>query len=56
MRREETHPALVQEPMEKRPLGSLIRKLMGRFDIYVKEIKGRRRRKWFRTKCYDGFW
>jgi hypothetical protein len=40
MRREETHPAFVQEPMEKRPLGSLIRKIIGSYDVYVKEIKG----------------
>jgi hypothetical protein len=37
MRREETHPELVQEPMEKRPFGSLIRN-DERLDMYVKEI------------------
>jgi hypothetical protein len=55
MRREETHPEFVQEPMEKRPLGSLIRKVMGRFDMYVKEIKEWRRKNGLGTNATMDF-
>jgi len=39
MRREETHPALVQEPMEERPLGSLIRKMVRGLTCMLRKYK-----------------